>query len=259
LSAAAQILQAQDDSGIRTLRLARPKANALNAELVEALLAAVKAADRDDTVQGVVFESAQPGFFCAGFDVAEVFAYDRAAMRAFFARFVELYEGLLRLPKPVGGALTGHTVAGGAFLALCFDVRVMALGDFAFAVNEVNFGAIVPSAVTKLLIDAVGPSVGTRMILSGEPISPQRAQQLGLVDAAVAVHEVGAATRALVSRFAAKPRGAFGLAKRKLHEDLGHLQTSKDAAATEEFLDQWFSPECVRLRRALADGLLKRA
>jgi len=258
VSATTQILEVQDASGIRTLRLARPKANALNAELVEALLAAVKAADRDDAVQGVVFESAQPGFFCAGFDVAEVFAYERAAMRAFFLRFVELYEGLLRLPKPVGGALTGHTVAGGAFLALCFDMRVMALGDFAFAVNEVNFGAIVPSAVTKLLIDAVGPAVGTRMILSGEPVSPQRALQIGLVDAAVASHEVSAATHALVSRLAAKPRGAFGLAKRKLHEDLGHLQTSKDTSAIEEFLDQWFSPECVRLRHALAESVLKR-
>jgi enoyl-CoA hydratase/carnithine racemase len=252
------IVEARDDAGIRVLRLARPKANAINAALVEALIAHLDAAARDDGVGGVLLESSQPGFFSAGFDLQEVFAYERPQMHAFFTRFVTLYERLLRLPKPVGGALSGHTVAGGAFLALCFDVRVLADGDFRFGVNEVTFGAIVPTAVTRLLIDVVGPRIATQMILSGEMVNPRRALEIGLVDAVVPAADVTRETLKHVSRLASKPRGAFGLAKRKLHEDLGHLATSQDPRAIEEFLDQWFSLECVALRRKIADDVLKR-
>lgn len=176
---AESIVRLRDRNGIRILSLSNPSANALNAEMVETLLAHVAESERDDSVGGLLFESLVPGFFSAGFDVREVFAYERDAMNAFFKRFVKLYEALLRLPKPVGGALSGHTVAGGAFLALCFDVRVMAEGDYAFAVNEVKFGAIVPSAVTKLLIDAVGARIATQMILSGDPVAPRRGLRSG--------------------------------------------------------------------------------
>lgn len=252
------IVESRDAAGIRILRLSHPKANALNAEMVENLLARVQEAARDESIAGLLFESSQPGFFSAGFDLREVFGYERPAMRAFFTRFVELYEALLRLPKPVGGALSGHTVAGGAFLALCFDVRVMADGDLAFAVNEVTFGAIVPTAVTRLLIDAVGARIASRMILSGEAVNPKRALEIGLVDAVVPPSDVTTVTLRLVGELAKKPRGAFGLAKRKLHEDLGHLRTSEDPAAIDEFLDQWFSPECASLRRKVAAEVLKR-
>lgn len=57
---------------------------------------------------------ASPRFFSGGFDVAEVFRYDRKAMTDFFGRFVDLYERLLRLPKPVVAAINGHAFAGGA-------------------------------------------------------------------------------------------------------------------------------------------------
>lgn len=256
MRSAESIVRIRDRDGIRILSLSNPSANALNAEMVETLLAHVAESERDDRVGGLLFESLVPGFFSAGFDVREVFAYERDAMSAFFKRFVKLYEALLRLPKPVGGALSGHTVAGGAFLALCFDLRVMAEGDYAFAVNEVKFGAIVPSAVTKLLIDAVGSRIATQMILSGDAVAPRRALEIGLVDAVVPLAEVTPVALELVTKFASQPRGAFGLAKRKLHEDLGHLSASAQPAAIEEFLDKWFSPECAQLRRTLAERIL---
>ena len=60
-------------------------------------------------------------------------------MTAFFARFVELFERMRRLPKPVVAAMSGHAYAGGAILALACDVRVMADGA-GFALNEVDLG-----------------------------------------------------------------------------------------------------------------------
>src|SRR6185369_8507129 len=117
-------VQVADDSEVRILTLSRPKANAMNLAMVDELLQAVRSAASDEHVRAVVIASDQKGFFSAGFDVEEVFGYDLPAMRHFFTHFMDLFEALVQMPKPVVGAISGHAWAGGAFLALGMDVRI---------------------------------------------------------------------------------------------------------------------------------------
>jgi Delta3-Delta2-enoyl-CoA isomerase len=249
------LIETRDLTEIRICTLSRPKANALNAQMVEELIQVVKATENEKAIRALVFESNQIGFFSAGFDVNEVFAYDQPEMRKFFLRFVELYDRLLRLPKPTVGALSGHVVAGGAFLALAFDARVMADGDYRFAVNEINFGAIVPSVVARLLSDVIGPREAARMILTGDSVGPKEALHLGLVDALAPGSDLSRVALERATTLGAKPETAFARNKLALHRDHGHLKEQADDSSTEEFLDQWFSPECVQLRLALAESL----
>src|SRR5262245_64620694 len=110
---------------VAVLCLSRGRANALNAELVDELGKAIEQVAADASARALVLASAAPTLFCAGFDVSEVFAYDRARMLTFFGAFVSVFERLRTLPKPVVCALAGHAFAGGAILALAADVRVM--------------------------------------------------------------------------------------------------------------------------------------
>src|SRR5262249_43222476 len=142
-------LRISDDDGIRIVQLSREKANAMNLDMLEELNAAIENAG---AAKALVIGSAQPRFFSSGFDVREVFGYERPAMHHFFGRFMDLYEGILRFPKPVVGAIGGHAFAGGAFLALACDFRVMADGDYGFAINEINFGAVLPPAIRRMAI-----------------------------------------------------------------------------------------------------------
>jgi enoyl-CoA hydratase/carnithine racemase len=119
-----EFIKCERDGSLLVLKLARGKANALNGAMVEELWAAVSEAAASDEVRAVVLASRSPRFFSGGFDVAEVFRYDRETMTAFFGRFIDLYEGLYHLPKPVVGAISGHAFAGGAVLALTCDLRV---------------------------------------------------------------------------------------------------------------------------------------
>src|SRR4051794_25432789 len=121
-----------DEHGIRVLKLASGKANALHPPVVEELLSAVRRAAGDPAAGGLVLGSDRPRFFSAGFDVKQVFEFDRPAMTVFFGSFIDLYEALLAFPKPVIGAIGGHAVAGGAVLALTADQRVFAEGDGRF-------------------------------------------------------------------------------------------------------------------------------
>ena len=143
------------DGELLIITLARGKANPLNAAMVEELITAFGAASGDD-VRAVVFASDRPKFFSSGFDVVEVFAYDRDRMKEFFSRFIDLYEAMLHLPKPVVAAVSGHAFAGGAVLALACDSRVMAEGEFGFALNEVNLGIVVPPGFIRMAVAAVG-------------------------------------------------------------------------------------------------------
>src|SRR5262249_60722447 len=99
--------------GILVITLARGKANALDWKMIEELTGALAQARSDSTTRGLVIASASARFFSGGFDVAEVFGYSREKMGEFFGRFIDLYESLYRLPKPVVAAIGGHAYARG--------------------------------------------------------------------------------------------------------------------------------------------------
>lgn len=249
-----QFVRVSNESEVRIFELSRGKANALNLPMIEELIEAVREGQAERSARAFVFSSAQPGFFCGGFDVAEVFEYDRSTMRHFFGRFMSLYEQLLLTGKPVIGALRGHAYAGGAFLALAFDVRVMAEGEYGFALNEINFGAILPWALRWGLIKTVGGREATRMILTGEAVKPVRALEIGLSDEVVPEDQVLSAALKHAHNLAQKPADAFAFSKHALQRDLGYSEESRHESL-DEFLTQWFSPECSERRRSLTASL----
>src|SRR5579862_4500525 len=207
-------IQAERSDSLLILTLARGKANALNYELIEELYQAITGAAGDESVRGLVLASDRPRFFCTGFDIREVFGYDREGMSAFFGRFIDVYESLYSFPKPVVAALSGHTFAGVAILAIACDFRVMAEGDFGFALNEINLGLALTPTLRHMLTDAVGTPRAREVLLFGEPMTPARALEIGLVRELAPAAEVRARAIACARVLAAKPPGAFREIKR---------------------------------------------
>ena len=82
------MIRTEAKAEVCVLHLARNKSNALNEALLASLSDAVEQAASDPGVRALVLASDSPQVFCAGFDVQEVFAYDRPRMLAFFTRFV---------------------------------------------------------------------------------------------------------------------------------------------------------------------------
>jgi enoyl-CoA hydratase/carnithine racemase len=240
---------------LAVIELARGKANAMNDDMVDELMTAVTGASADESVRGVVLASDRPKFFSGGFDVIEVFQYDREKMSEFFGRFIDLYESLRRLPKPVVGAVSGHAFAGGAILALACDFRVMAEGDFGFALNEINLGFVLTPGMITMALEAAGPVHARELLLSGSSLTPARAREIGLAAELAPSEEV--LERALVraAGLAEKPAQAFAALKRSLIEKAGHTEGKSDRDALGDFLDQWFSPEAEQRKRALVESL----
>ena len=249
-----EFIRVDRDGELLIIALARGKANPLNATMVEELIAAFGGATAED-IRGVVFASDRPKFFSSGFDVGEVFEYDRDRMKEFFSRFIDLYEAMMHLPKPVVAAVSGHAFAGGAVLALACDSRVMADGDFGFALNEVNLGIVVPSGFIRMAVAAVGERNAREIILEGKTITPSRALEMGLADAVVKPEAVleRAITRA--RELAAKPKLAFGAVKQLFLEAGGLSAASSDHLTLEQFAHHWFSPEATERKQALVQSI----
>jgi Delta3-Delta2-enoyl-CoA isomerase len=247
-----EFVQIANDADVRVITMSRGKANAMNLPMMEELIEATNAAEADASIRGVVYASARPHFFSGGFDVEEVFNYDRPTMLHFFGRFMELFETILRMAKPVVGAIGGHAYAGGAFLALAFDVRVMADGEYGYAFNEINFGAILPPSIRRVLVGIVGTREAERMLITGDAVPPRRALETRLADEVVAPDQVLATAVKHARELGKKPERAFALTKRALQSDLGLPDRLEEHSSLDEFLEVWFSPECAERRKMLA-------
>ncbi len=136
-------LQVTELDSLLAIHMNRPGANAINTELLGELRQAFELAAKDSGIRGVVLASAVDGIFSAGFDAREIFPFGAAQIREFFGAFLQLIHAMLDLPKPVVAAMEGHAMAGGAVLALACDARVMAEGEYNFALNEINLGLVV--------------------------------------------------------------------------------------------------------------------
>jgi Delta3-Delta2-enoyl-CoA isomerase len=218
-------LQITQTDGLLAIRMARPKANALNSELVEALREAFGAAAEDAHIRGIVLASAVPGIFSAGFDAREIFPFGAGEIRAFFGGFLALIHAMMDLPKPIVAAIEGHAMAGGAILALGCDARVMAEGDYGFALNEINLGLVVSEGLLQMALAAVGAGAARELILEGAAINPQRAHSVGLAAELAPAGQAFARAEARARMLIEKPPQAFAAVKRLFRqaESVGSL------------------------------------
>ena len=162
---------------VREIRLARPPVNALNGEILNALVAAVHGASGESAL----LITGQPGLFSAGLDVPAILALDRASMAQVFATLWRAQQAIALSPVPVVFGITGHCPAGGTVLAIHADYRVMASGEFRLGLNEVQVG-LFPGAVIH---GAFGRLVGghaAQLLTRGALIDPATALRVGLVD-----------------------------------------------------------------------------
>jgi len=242
------------EDGIAVLTMARGKVNALNLEMVKEMLLAVEDAQRAHDVKALILASNRPGFFSAGFDIKEVFLYDKPRMADHLRSYGALIHKLHHFPKPVVAAINGHNFAGGAILALACDFRIMAEGEFGFAVNEIKVGVVIPPAIFQLCADVVGVKNAHHMILTGDPVESAPALAIGLVDALVPAEEVLERAREMAAHVAKSPGPTYAAVKAVIRAATGH-SAEHGGFALAPPVEPWFTPEAEARKKAMLEGL----
>src|SRR5919197_3989899 len=177
------------DAGIARVTLNRPdQRNALNGELLAALVEAMKRARDDEAVRAVVLTGAGEKVFCAGADLGG-FGSDTPLVEKHFASdlFLEFFRLMPRLGKPSLCALNGHVLAGGMGLALSCDLLIAKEGA-RFGTPEINVGAF-PYMIMSIIYRNVPRKKVNEMMLLGERMSADEAVEYGLANKVVPAGE----------------------------------------------------------------------
>ncbi|BCG09473.1 2,3-dehydroadipyl-CoA hydratase PaaF [Buttiauxella agrestis] len=163
---------------VLTLTLNRPQArNALNNVLLEQIAQALEAAQQDETIGAVVI-TGNARIFAAGADLKEMASRDMPA--TLNDPRPQLWARIERFNKPLLAAVNGYALGAGCELAMLSDI-VLAGDNARFGLPEITLGIMPGAGGTQRLIRSVGKALAYKMILTGEAITAQQAQQAGLV------------------------------------------------------------------------------
>jgi enoyl-CoA hydratase/carnithine racemase len=198
--------------GVGTIRLDRPKMNALNAQVQEEIRAAAHEASERDDVKAVVVYGGEK-VFAAGADVKEMALMGYTDMVQRSGKLQSAFSAVARIPKPVVAAVTGYALGGGCELALCADVR-FAAEDAVLGQPEVLLGIIPGAGGTQRLARLVGASRAKDIIFTGRFVKADEALRIGLVDRVVPADKVLEESVAWAAQFS----GAAALAVRAAKE-----------------------------------------
>jgi enoyl-CoA hydratase/carnithine racemase len=207
----AELVRLEVEDGVGTIRLDRPKMNALDVTMQEQLrTAALEATERDD-VRAVVLWGGER-VFAAGADIKEMAAMSYPDMVKRSGKLQSAFSAVARIPKPVVAAVNGYALGGGCELTLCADYRVAA-EDATFGQPEVLLGVIPGAGGTQRLTRLVGPSRAKDIIFTGRFVAAAEALSIGLVDRVVPPERVFAEAHAWAAQFRAAASLALRAAK----------------------------------------------
>jgi enoyl-CoA hydratase len=192
------------DDGIALVTLNRPdKLNALNYALIDRLMATLDAIETDDGVRAVILTGAGERAFSAGADIHEFSMSVRrgtdTAVRDFARRGQAMTARLEAFKKPVIAAVNGLAFGGGCEITEAVHLAI-ASERAHFAKPEINLGMPPTFGGTQRLPRLAGRKRALELLLTGDPFSPERALEIGLVNCVVPHATLLPAARELAGR-----------------------------------------------------------
>jgi len=216
---AEDLLLVEAADGIATVTLNRPgQFNALSSALIDKMQSTLDRIAADSLVRVVVLAARGRGF-CSGHDLKEIRGMANVAeVESLFARCSRMMMTLIGLPQPVIAKVHGLATAAGCQLVATCDLAVASTAA-TFATPGVNIGAFC-STPGVALGRAVGRKHAMEMLLTGTPVSADRACAMGLVNRVVSPDALDAEVSALATLIASRSSAAIAGGKRVFYRQL---------------------------------------
>ena len=206
-----------DDEGVATLRLDRPKVNALNRQIWAELSEAAHELTHDDNVGAVVIWGG-PKVFAAGADIKQMqgMAFQDAFAHA--GQLQSAFLALAQMPKVTIAAINGYALGGGCELTMTADFRYAA-DNATLGQPEILLGVIPGAGGTQRLTRLVGVQKAKEIVYDGGMYSAQQCLEMGLVDKVFPADEVYDKAVEAARRYAKGPY-ALRMAKKAIDEGI---------------------------------------
>lgn len=172
----AEFIQSRDDGRIRRILLNRPaKANALTAEMMHALAAAVRRGSGADII---LVEGQSERGFSAGADIAE-FLLGGEHLQRQEEGLKDIVTAFTESPRPVIATIHGRTLGAGVMIAALCDL-VIAADNLVFGLPEIRFN-MYPVIVHAVLEEKVSPALAFQLCATGRLLDAVEARAFGLI------------------------------------------------------------------------------
>jgi len=197
-----ETLTLEREEAFALITLNRPPANAISAELVRDLAAALASVERDDSVRAVIITGAGDRIFCAGADLGSAFSGGD------MTDFIRFGNGVLRrierFPKPVIAAMNGHALGGGCEIAMACHLRLLK-ETARMGQTETNLGIIPGFGGAQRMPRLIGRTKALEFMLLGTQVPAAECLALGLVNRLTKEGETLAEAKALARQLAKRP------------------------------------------------------
>ena len=210
-----QFVKLRVQGGVARMTLDRPEHNLINEGMLRELADGIGWVGEKDEVKLIVLDSACK-VFCGGIDVGE---YTSQRVFQMLDAFQAAFAAMLEVGKPVICVVNGPAIGGGAELAAFGDL-VVATPKAKFAQPEITIGVFPPLAST-ILPFLVGPKIALELVLTGEPISAERAHELGIVNRLVPEEKLEKTLSDLIGRISAHSAPVLTMAKKAILGGMG--------------------------------------
>jgi len=215
------------DGPLARLTLHRPEHNLLNEPMLRELASGIEWAGDEEGVKLLLIDSACKTF-SGGIDVGEYTAQRVFQMTDAFHR---VFLAMVDVGKPVMVVVDGPAIGGGSELAAFGDI-VVATPRARFAQPEIKIGVFPPLAAT-IFPQIVGPRLAMELVLTGEPITAERARDLGLISRLVPEDQLEKTVNAMIAQITAQSGAVLRMAKKAIIGGVGlslqeGLKTSMD-------------------------------
>ena len=222
----------ESEPPIATITLNRPKVlNALSPELIKELTGALADLDADETVRAVVLTGG-PKVFAAGADIGDM--AERGPIEQLRRDQTGRWLAFAAFTKPLVAAVNGYALGGGCEVMLMCDLIVA--GDSArLGQPEINLGIIPGAGGTQRWPRTAGKYVAMEVMLTGAPITAERAYQLGVVNKVVPSEMTIELAKRLARQLAEKPPLAVRMAKEAVQKSFETALSEGLAAERKSF------------------------
>ncbi|MEZ4886873.1 MAG: enoyl-CoA hydratase-related protein [Chitinophagales bacterium] len=199
-----QYILLQIEDYILTITINRPdKLNALNAQLLQEIKAALIAHRNDDAVKGVILTGSGKKAFAAGADISEFSSFNGEQAKKLSANGHSVMDYIEGYPKPVIAAVNGFALGGGCELTMACHMRI-ASDNARFGQPEVNLGLPPGYGGTQRLVQLIGKTKAMEYLLTADMIAAEIALQLGLVNYVVPQDELLEKCNSILQKIATK-------------------------------------------------------
>jgi enoyl-CoA hydratase/carnithine racemase len=219
----ANALTTSVENAIAVITLGSAQRIYFDEEMGDLLTSALEELAGNPAVRVVVVTGGAPGYFIRHFSISSLLQLAEAIRASgrewpdnatyhggFFDRAMALCESM---SKPVIAAISGTCLAGGFEFALSCDLRIAQDGDYLIGLPEVNLGLLPGAGSTQKLPRTIGSAAALMHILMGDPVAPQEAARLGLVNETVSGKALDRALE-IARSLASRPPEAVGYIKR---------------------------------------------